>query len=98
MNTTVASATAILNQYTHPSPVYYVHYISSRIAIVVRRAYIGAPVIWFEWETSEPGSAHAFNTFTNGYSPVQPHSTAPLSGRIVLDDCWGPEGSGPSWR
>jgi hypothetical protein len=93
-----ATAITILNQYKNPSPVYYVHYISPGVAIVVRRAYINAPPIWFEWDTTEPGAGGAFKTFTDGYSPLQPHSSAPLSGRIVLDDCWGPEGSGPSWR
>ena len=95
MNGLVSSATTILNQNENPMPVYYVHYISSGIAIVVRRAYKGAPIVWFEWDTSDPGS---FKTFTNGYSPVQPHSSAPISGRIVLDDYWGPGGSRPSLR
>ena len=98
MNAVVDAATAVLNQQMNPSPIYYVHPLSSGIAIVARRAYRGAPVIWFEWDTFDPSSTHAFNMFTSGYSPVQPHSFAPLSGRIVLDDYWGPEGSGPSLR
>ena len=81
MNGLVSSATTILNQNENPMPVYYVHYISSGIAIVVRRAYKGAPIVWFEWDTSDPGLIGSFKTFTNGYSPVQPHSSAPLSGR-----------------
>jgi hypothetical protein len=96
MNNAVAAATRILNNSLNPSPVYYVHPISTGLSIVVRRAYTGAPVVWFEWYPTGPNSTHTFESFTRGYFPVQPHSFAPLSHRIVLDDCWGQEYQEPS--
>jgi hypothetical protein len=98
MNTAVANAIATLERESSNAPIYHIYALSRGISIVVRRAYKGAPVIWFEWDQMEPSSIYAFENFTRGYSHVQPHSAGPLSGRIVLDGYWGSESQGPSSR
>ncbi len=86
MNTAVSNAIAMLERNTTTTPIYCIYTLSRCISIVVRRAYRGAPVIWFEWDKTDPSATYAFENFTRGYSPLQPHSSGPLSGRIVLSD------------
>lgn len=98
MNGFVNAATAVLNKDEAPGPVYYVHRVTPEFAIIVRRSYPNAPVIWIEWDAHEADSVRSFEKFTYGYSqstlrPVfhQPHLVEPY-------DSQDSEGQGPSLR
>ncbi len=98
MNGFVNAATAVLNKDGTPGPVYYGHHVTPEFAVIVRRSYPNAPVIWIEWDANDPASAQNFAKFTYGYSqstqrPVchQPHLVEP-------DDSQDSEGQGPSLR
>lgn len=93
-----AIATAALQRSATPGPVYYVHRLSAEYAIVARRAYIGAPVFWIEWDAHEANCVSTFENFTYGYSPLQPLPTPSPSHPSEPDDFQDSEVTGPSLR